>query len=455
MPAIATTDLRNLFADLLRSDVTSMIDSSPYYVGFGKSDLFDSIDEAAIPTRAKYDEMVARSNLQSVKKIVNNSLVVPRKNWTSGTLYAGWDDKQALYPQNSYYVLTEENQVYICLNQGRDGNGNPIASIVSPNYSTAGVNPDQAFKTADDYTWKFLYKIDAVSAANYLSSGFMPVAKILWETDGDSAGLNPDQLTQLLVQKAAIPGQIIGFEILNPGTGYTTAPTITINGDGGGAAATATVSNGRIIKVDMNNESAALGSGYNIASVVVSGAGVSGDIRPIIGPTNGFGADPAKDLKSTSALLNVLTDGTENDDFIIGNDFRQITVFKDLKAPNGTNFTALTGQALSYLTMDGVGSAATFTVDNIIIGDQSGARAYLDKIDGADIYYHQNETTGFTPFIGLENLSEANGNGSGTIISINDGEIDRFTGDLLYLENRSRIIRSSVQQEDIKVVITL
>ena len=455
MPAIATTDLRNLFADLLRSDITSSVDSSPYYVGFGKADLFDSGDEAPIPDRSKYDEMLARSNLQSIKKIVNNALVVPRKNWTSGTLYVGWDDDISVYPENPFYVLTEENQVYVCLSQGKDGNGNPVASIVTPSYSIAGVNPDQAFKTSDGYTWKFLYKIDAVSAANYLSSGFMPVAKVQWDSAGDSDNLNPDQLTQLIVQNEAIPGQILGFEILNPGVGYTTAPTITINGDGNGAEAVATVSNGRIIKVDMLNESAGLGSGYNVASAVVSGDGIFGDLRPIIGPSKGFGYDAAKDLKSTSAILNVITDGVENDDFIIGNDFRQITVFKEMKDFNGDNFSSLTGIALNYITMDGVGSAATFTVDNILIGDQSGAQAYIDKIDGADIYYHQNETTGFTPFISGEDLNETNGNGSGTIVNISEGEVDRFSGDLLYLENRSRIIRSSVQQEDIKVVITL
>lgn len=450
MPAVATDALRNLFADLLRSDVTSLLDSSPYYVGFGKSDLFNDADEASAPNRSKYDEMIARSNLQSVKKIINHSLVIPRKNWTSGTVYVGWNDTQSGYGENSFYVMTEENQVYICLSQGKDENGNTVASIVVPNYATAGVEATQAFITADGYTWKFLYKVDAVRASNFLSSGFIPVQQI------DSApDLNDDESTQLLVQKNATAGQIIGFEIVNPGTGYTTAPTITINGDGTGASATALVSNGRIISVEMDNESAAMGSGYNVATAVASGFGTGANLRPIIGPINGFGADAPADLKSTSAMLNVITDGTENDDFVISNDFRQITVLRKIKDPSGNFFNDLTGNALSYITLDTIGSASTFTVDNTLQGENTGSLAFIDKIDGADIYYHQNEETGFSQFLDNETVGETDGNGSGLITSLNDPEIDRYSGDLLYLENRARIIRSSVQQEDIKVVITL
>ena len=35
------------------------------------------------------------------------------------------------------------------------------------------------------------------------------------------------------------------------------------------------------------------------------------------------------------------------------------------------------------------------------------------------------------------------------------GAINRFSGDVLYIDNRSRIIRSASQTEDIKIVLTI
>lgn len=57
------------------------------------------------------------------------------------------------------------------------------------------------------------------------------------------------------------------INIINPGRGYTYAPTITIVGDGTGATAEATVSNGRIVSVRMTNT----GTSYTRASVTLNG----------------------------------------------------------------------------------------------------------------------------------------------------------------------------------------
>ena len=45
---------------------------------------------------------------------------------------------------------------------------------------------------------------------------------------------------------------------------------------------------------------------------------------------------------------------------------------------------------------------------------------------------------------------------TGVIASITlQNVIDRFSGDVLYIENRARIRRDEEQQEDIKIVITV
>ncbi len=57
------------------------------------------------------------------------------------------------------------------------------------------------------------------------------------------------------------------IEVINGGTGFTTAPTITITGDGTGATATATIVNGSIQSINVTNR----GIDYTRAIVTISG----------------------------------------------------------------------------------------------------------------------------------------------------------------------------------------
>lgn len=73
----------------------------------------------------------------------------------------------------------------------------------------------------------------------------------------------------------AVPGQITGIRVTTPGSGYTSAPTVTISGGGGsGATATATTNdNGEVTSVALDES----GSGYTSEpTVTISGGGGSG-----------------------------------------------------------------------------------------------------------------------------------------------------------------------------------
>lgn len=455
MPAIVTETFRKKLAQDLLTEINNTGDSNEYYIGIGKSDNYNATDTTITPIRSPREEREARNNLQSVKKVTDASFTIPRYNWTSGTIYSGYDDAVAGIPSNTYYVLTEDNQVYICLQQSKNATGQANVSTVKPDFAVANVNEDQAFKTNDGYTWKFLYSLSATNAANFLSAGFLPVEKVIWNTVGDSAGLSPFQLEQLIVQRGATEKQISSLTLTNGGSGYTSAPTVTITGNGTSAQATATISSGAVVKVEMNNESAALGSGYDYADVSFSGGGGSGAAaRVVIGPKAGFGADPRDDLKATSLMFNIKPSGTENNTFIINNDFRQITLLRNLKQYNSdTRFTATSGRAMNYLKT--TTAATSFTLDKLLVGATSGAKAYIDDIQDSAIYYHQNENTGFSDFVDGELLSESDGSGTGTIDSADlHSTVDNFSGEMLYVENRARIIRSTSQIEDIKIIIT-
>ena len=455
MTAIVTDSLKRELANLLFKNIANTVDSDEFYIGIGKSDPYNDADTIINPSRTIREERIARANLQSVKKVNDTSFVIPRYNWTSGTLYTGYNDEVVGIPVNSYYVLTEDNEVYMCVQQGRNALGSVVPSTVKPNYITAGVDQTKLFQTGDGYRWKFMYALPASRANAFLSANYVPIQYIEWEQSGDSAGLNTFELQQVSIQRNAVPGQILGVNLINRGTGYTSTPTVTVVGNGSGALATATIAGGQIVKIEMNNESAALGAGYDFANIEISGGGGAGaSARPIIGPIKGLGANALDDLKSNSVMLNIKPDGDEDGEFIADNDFRQITVFKNIKERGTTdNLTQTSALALRSIR---VGDTATFTIDKLIRGNTSNAAGFIDHIDSDIIYYHQNENSGFGVFQVSEIVAESDGDGTDTITSVATQSIaDAFSGDLLYIENRARVIRDPAQQEDIKVVISI
>jgi len=455
MSAIVTDPLKRKLAQDLLTEVQLSGDSNEFYIGIGKTDTYDSADTTAIPIRHTFEERVGRGNLESVKKVTASSMVITRNNWSSGTIYSAWNDKQEGYPTNPYYVLTEDNEVYICLQQSRSSTGSANPSTVKPSFSGASVNQVQAFETSDGYRWKLLYSIGAGDATNFLTAGLQPVTVIT----KDSSSCSTTELQQLNIQNTSTPGQILGVEVVNGGDGYSSAPTLTFRGNGASAAATATINGGAIVKVEMNNESSGLGSGYDYASVSFTG---NATLRPIIGPRDGIGKDARADLKGSSVMLNIKPDGSETGTFNITNDFRQISLFRNLDLTDsssaGGRFSGVSAKANRNMTLTQNITTTGFAVDEVITGGTSGATAIIDEVDsgsGKIIRFHQNEKTRNGNFTDGEALSGSLG-ASGTIDSGNlFGTIDIYSGDLLYIENRARIVRSSAQTEDIKVILTV
>jgi len=463
MTAVITDAFRTNLVKLFYDEIVSTSDSNEYYIGVGKADYHGDSDIIPTTFRTLYEERLARGNLQSLKKVETSSFVIPRYNWAQGAIYSAYSDAVQGIPANTYYVMTEYNEVYICLQQGKNSQGNPVASTVQPNYITAGVNQKQSFRTTDGYVWKFYYTLSAVKARDFLTASYIPIQKIEWTQTGDSAGLNDFELTQLSIQKAASPGQVVGVRLTNGGSGYTSAPTVTIRGNGTSAAATATVYAGAVVKIEMDNESAALGVNYDYADIVLSGGGGTGaEAFPIIGPLDGLGADPRDEFKATSVMMVVQPSGTVDGTWRIDQDFRQIVLLKNPKLYSGAYLTATSVNALRSLKMTNSIEPAAFDdqEDQLFIGQTSGARAYVDDVDSSVIYYHQNEKTGFKAFQADETIADSGGAISAVIDSAGasplvNGTVNPYTGKIYYVENRARVLRNEDQQEDIKVIITL
>jgi hypothetical protein len=447
MTGIITDSLKRVLLDNLIEEVAS--DSASYYIGIGNSIDWDSSDTAPTPLNSLREERNLRLQLQSIKSAEDVSYVVPRNNWTAGTIYSGFDDNVVGHPATPYFVITDNNSVYMCLKQGRDATGAAVASTVVPTGASSS-----SFVTADGYTWKFLYTLSASDASKYLTANFMPV-KFLASTDSSSPA---SDIEQKGIQDAAIPGQIGSIRITNGGTGYSSAPTVTVSGDGDSCQATAIISGGAVvdIKLDSNGSGTILhGSGYTAATISFSSG--TATARAVLPPVGGFGANPIRDLRARAVMFNTKPAGAEGGTFITDNDFRQVALIKNPKVPvTDSDFSIASGFVAKSLTFSlPVGTA--FTADNTIEGGTSGAKAYVDTYDNTTgvLRYHQNETTGFTAFQAGEAVSETDGSGTGTLDSAQVADVDLNSGEILYIENRAAITRSVDQTEDLKIVIQL
>ena len=441
MPAIIRQTMgRNLARDLL-AEITES--SNEYYIGIGKSDAFNEEDTVITPTDSILEETEFRRNLQSIKKVEGATFVVKRYNWSSGSLYSGWDDAVGSDTQYPYYVLNDAKELYICLETGLAQDGSSNVSTIEPNYGALNVDYTQPFRTGDGYVWKFLFSLTPERIYSYLSSNYIPVD----QAQDSLAGGDAIEDLQFMVKDTAIGGEIIRADIVNGGSGFTTAPTITVLGDGFDAQATAYITDGVITKIEMTD----YGYDYTYATLRVEGDGVDAQLRSVITSSDGIGFDPINDLRTSSILMNIKPNGTEDDTFIVENSFRQIGVIKNPLTPALIGFTGTSAKVLPSLTLT---ASSPFEVGKKIVGAQSNAVAYVNESVGDVVYYHQNESTGMIPFLDGEALAQEGVVLTGTIDSQSKKNgIDRSTGDVLYIENRHRIRRDAEQQEDIKVVI--
>ena len=462
MVAIVTTDTKQILVEKLIEDLQA--DSNNYYLGIGKSDAWNETD--TVPTTITdigTTRREFRNNLQSIQKIASVSYVAKRYNWASGTIYQAYNDNQTSAQNGQYYVITESNRVYICLRQGRNTLNAVHASTVNPDTTGTTTSP---VTTTDGYVWKFLFTQSATRLTAFSTSNFIPVEKITATT-----GLSNIQQSQKNVQDAASVGQIVGYRVTSGGTGFTAAPTIAVNGNGSNARAVALVSGGAVVAVNVDDSANGFpfGSEYDHASISFSGGNGTGlSVEPVISEY-GIGADPRDDLKSTSIMFNSkLVGDAGSGDFLTGTgaDFRQVGIIRNPKLPTSrsaadSDFTATTGSALRILSVGSGAGLSDIPVDNPISQTQGSlkSRAFVDKVTGtssaATILYHKNENTGFLPFlVGGSALIDSAVNGrTGTILSDSDGEVNPYSGDLLYVESRAAVERTTAGTEDIKITI--
>ena len=259
--------------------------------------------------------------------------------------------------------------------------------------------------------------------------------------------------------------------------GYAIGPKIVISGDGQGANVRATVNaTGSINAVTV----VAGGNNYSNATIsIISNTSQSNSfnpspaatLTPIIGPAGGHGSDAIKELGGFFVLVNARLEYSESNNFTTSNDFRKVGLLGQPKFANGDFATAsVVDQATTIVLTSWNGTA--YSVDELVTGATSGATGRVVDFTGnntlrlTDIIPAGNSTTaGFNGIFGYFTNSEviaantsgsggsgasATANGSGAVTG---GDLQKFSGDIIYVENRTPVTRAADQIEDVKLII--
>lgn len=502
MSAIITDQLRisNALSFLDKVNNTA---SNSYYVFLGLSNPteYDSNWEYNPPFQRDNfnEENKCWDTMFSMKKISPSDVspVIRRINWESGRIYdmyrhdisidkrANQTNATSLYTSD-YYVVTKDYRVYICLQNGTSPeslNGNP--SLDEPTFTD--LEPRAAGTSGDGYIWKYLYTIRPNEIVKFDSTNFIPVPKN-WLTNSENAAVRLN---------AASSGQIKTINITSRGSNLG-APglyqNIQIKGDGTGATATIVVgSDNTVDKIFVSNG----GSGYTFGTVDVENSGLFLNDPPkfdvIIPPKGGHGANIYRELGSTNVLIYSRIENDIGDpDFIVGNKIARIGIVENPEAFDSTSILnkekASSVYALKLRPSSVVIPANTIFTQQTGIGTAVGRCVSYDNETGVLKFWQDRSLYGYTTSGIATNapygLSQNLFTGSNILVSsttveidtafsgistvINSGtiylgqnfdngianpEVKKYTGNLIYVDNRPSISRSPNQKEDIKVIL--
>ncbi len=453
-------------------------------------------------------------------------LLAKRTNWQTGTVYDEYDDAYTSTNQSysgasnladaNFFIMTDEFKVYKCISNNKNG-----ASTVKPTSTGTSV-----FELADNYNWKFMFQISASDQNRFLDADFIPVRKltgnpthdVTGEVDsitidaggsgytsvptvviqGDGDGLASGTATiasgavtgvtitasgsgysfafvsfvggggsgaagtvnlgdadslpalQSAVEGASVNGTLDRVIVTSPGQDYAESDVqVQVQGDGTGAEASAYVNSatGALTKIRVTNP----GSGYSYANIIItntSAPGTGATARAIVSPQGGHGSNAPRELFAHNVGVTVSFSDNDNRDLILGNDFRQIALIKNVKTPAGVTYTTNTATTCFIIN---VAAVTQYAVDDVLTSDDGGTFTVIQIDSTNKNVYLTSEIPLITANSTLTNTTKNISNLS--INSLTQPEVDNATGEVIYLDNRSPIIRSADQVEQIKALI--
>ena len=346
---------------------------------------------------------------------------------------------------NKFYVRNTQDQIFKCL-----FNNGGIASNTMPTISIGGELPENPYvETADGYKWKYMYTIPTGLKNKFFTDKYMPV------------------LRDSIVFSNSKDGRIDIVKIIDGGSGYYGGTTVSnysiveVEGDGTLADITVDVVDGVITDINIVNG----GNNYTAATLTLNDPikqqiGNTANLQAVIGPQYGHGFDAARELGASSLMVSVDFSGDVGGVLPVDADaedtVRQFALIKDVKLKTEAFATSSVYPMYTKIFV----SNPPVEFDNnaeVYVGNSYETavfKATVVHFDSASNVLYLNNLIGDLDLVENEAVRQ-NGSPSSfaKAFTVVRPDINIFSGEILYIENRNKIIRNPSQTETLKLVV--
>ena len=517
MSAIVTDQFRILNASNFVDSVESTSNSyyitvglpNPTTVGYGRTVAWNTNPPSPIDSIA-YNNHAGDVVLYG-KKVTSANVrrLVRRIDWVAGSRYEMYRDDYSitspapitnasrLYDAN-YYVMNEDYRVYICIENGSSGS-NPKGNVSQDQPKFTDLEPTRAGDSGDGYIWKYLFTIPPSDIIKFDSTEYLTVPND-WQTSTESqirtiresadSSVNENQIKTVYIEAAGknyANGLGQEFDIIGDGTGGK----VRVDVEGGEITNTVVTSGGK-------DYSYAL---VDLGSINSNSTGTPAHLIPVIPPSKGHGFDVYTELGTDKVLVYARFDDSTKD-FPVDTSFAQVGIVKN-PTKVGTNdvyqentfsglssfkFSTITGtpkvgEKIEQIVANGTGKAfgyvASYDIETKVLKYFRDRSLFYNQTVFNQRDYAGISTNGrpydFEPSPNVISGNSSNfsaaidtafagitTNPTGTKL-INLGvdftsgmavpEINKGSGELIYLDNRASIARNARQKEDLKIIL--
>jgi hypothetical protein len=241
------------------------------------------------------------------------------------------------------------------------------------------------------------------------------------------------------VEALTVDGDISQIVVTRTDNLFTTAPVVTITGDGTGATATATLNaTGGVSKITLNNR----GSGYTYADIAIAAEGLkTATARAVISPQYGHGFNAPRELIADTLCFHTSFENELNQGELINNQYRQFGIIKDIEMFDAKRY---------YITAAG---SACYLVEGTLVGDlfpedqtvaTAGSVKTLRTVTSSDNKLLVQSLDGTIPAIGdiFFNAAET---AYFTVTAVTDPQVNKRTGEIMFIDNRLAFTSSEEQ----------
>lgn len=293
--------------------------------------------------------------------------------------------------------------------------------------------------TGDGYTYVDIEVVGSGSGANVIA--FF-----------DSGDLDT---AQGLVETSAISGGLHSFRVINAGNNYTHA-NIIVSGDGSGFVGSVKLTNVNTIS---HIEVIIPGSGYTYANVDIIGNGGNAIVTPIFAPQGGHGKNAVDELYSDTLGFYSTINNEKIHGVDVNNDYRQFGLIKDVNQFDSEKFfQKVTGTPTYLITTNTVVNSLANVIqqDTILelVSDPTKKFIVIEVVPSTNRLL----LTDFSNYrlVPGDVLKDTITDSNFTVASINNlPSINKFSGDLLYIDNRTSVSYSDQQLVTLKTFLKL